>query len=878
MKDVADYTPMMRQYHSFKQRCKDSVLFFRMGDFYEMFYEDAKIASRVLGIALTSRAKGEKAVPMAGVPHHSASTYIQRLLKAGHKVAICEQVQDPKEAKGIVDRDITRIITPGTLTDENLLDDKVNNYLAGILPGRDMVGISWVELSTGKFEAEDVPRARLLDELHRLRPSECIIPEDTHDDILIRELGVSLGITVTRRPGWEFSRDSAYKALTEHFGTASLDGFGCEGLGPALGAGGAVVQYLKETQNNSLGHITKLERFRTQDTLLIDAATQRGLELIETVRTRQSEGSLLWVLDKTRTPMGARLLKEWILFPLISPEKIRLRQEGVSELYDNHALRELLRSLLKEVSDIERISTRISSGRSNARDLVYLKDSLEILPRLKETLSTAKSGILRFLHDGLETVEEVRVLVAAAFVDSPPQAIREGGMIREGYSPELDELRNIRRNGREWIANYQADEIRRTGITSLKVNYNKVFGYYIEVTNTHKDRIPGDYIRKQTLKNAERYITPELKDYESKVLTAEERSKELEYQLFERIRSQVAAFTPRLQMTGGKVAQLDVLLCLAQVAAENNYVCPEITEGAELRVSDGRHPVLEKTLGKGNFVPNNTDMDDKSTRVMIITGPNMAGKSTYIRQVALLVLMAQMGGFIPAREARVGVADRIFTRIGASDELHRGQSTFMVEMQEAANILNNATARSLIILDEIGRGTSTFDGLSIAWAMTEYVFKNTGARTLFATHYHELTGLADLFQGIKNYNVAVKEWGDEVIFLRKIVEGGSDKSYGIHVARLAGIPREVITRARLVLEQLEANSLDVYQRPKLGQPQAATGQNVQLSLFIPPEQAIIEDLRSMDITNLTPVEALNKLDELKGRLAKSEGLDVKSSG
>ncbi|MFQ5862595.1 MAG: DNA mismatch repair protein MutS [Candidatus Brocadiales bacterium] len=872
---MKDQTPMMRQYHSFKKRCKDAVLFFRMGDFYEMFYEDAKIASRVLGIALTSRAKGEKAVPMAGMPHHSAGTYIQRLIKAGYKVAICEQVQDPKEAKEVVERDITRIITPGTLTDDNLLEDKVNNYLAGILPGKDMAGLSWVELSTGRFGVEDVPHAQLLDELTRLRPSECIIPEDVQDIALMKELGMGLGITITRRPGWEFSRDTAYRALIEHFGTSSLEGFGCEGLGPALGAGGAIIQYLRETQINSLDHVTKLERFHTQDTLLMDAATQRGLELLETVRTRQNEGSLVWVLDKTCTPMGARLLKEWILFPLISVEKIRFRQEGVSELCGNHTLRESLRSLLKEISDMERISTRVSSGRTNARDLVSLKNSLEVLPRVKEALSVADSGGLCALCDGLEDVEEARVLVAAALVDNPPQTVREGGMIREGYSPELDELKGIRKNGREWIANFQAEEVRRTGITSLKVNYNKVFGYYIEVTNTHRDRIPKDYIRKQTLKNAERYITPELKDYESRVLTAEERARELEYQLFERIRSQVAGYTPRLQRVASNVAQLDVLLGLAQVATENNYTCPEMTEGAELRVSDGRHPVLEKTMGKGNFVPNSIDMDGESTKVMIITGPNMAGKSTYIRQVALLVLMAQMGSFIPAKGAKIGVVDRVFTRIGASDELYRGQSTFMVEMQEAANILNNATVRSLIILDEIGRGTSTFDGLSIAWAMTEHVFKNVGARTLFATHYHELTELATLFPGIKNYNVAVREWGEEVIFLRKIVEGGSDKSYGIHVARLAGIPREVVGRARHILEQLEANSLDIYQRPKLGQSQVEEGQveggqNVQLSLFVPREQAVIEDLKSLEPTKLTPIEALNKLDELKKRLLETE--------
>lgn len=867
---MSDLTPMMRQYHSFKERCRDAVLFFRMGDFYEMFYEDARIASRVLGIALTSRTKGEKAVPMAGVPHHSATSYIQRLIKAGYKVAICEQVQDPKEAKVVVDRDITRIITPGTLTDDNLLEDRVNNYLVGILPGKDVVGLSWVELSTGKFEVEDVPRERLLDELYRLRPSECIIPEDMQDVALMRELGAVLGIAITRRAGWEFSRDSAYRSLTEHFGTTSLEGFGCEDLGPALGAAGAVIQYLRETQNNSLGHITRLERFQTGDTLLMDAATQRGLELLETVRTRQSEGTLVWVLDKTLTPMGARMLKEWIIFPLISPEKIRSRQEGVEELHNDHVMRASVRSLLKEISDIERISTRVSSGRTNARDLVSLKNSLEVLPRLREALSPACSVIMASLRDGLEDFEEVRVLVATALVNSPPQTLREGGMIREGYSPELDELRSIRRNGREWIASFQAQEIRRTGIPSLKVNYNKVFGYYIEVTNTHRDRIPADYIRKQTLKNAERYITPELKDYESRVLTAEERSKELEYQLFEQIRSQVASYTPGLQRVASCIAQLDVLAGLAQVAAENGYTCPEVTDGMELRITDGRHPVLEKTMGRGDFVPNSIDMDGESTKVMIITGPNMSGKSTYIRQVALLVLMAQMGSFVPAKRARVGVVDRIFTRIGASDELHRGQSTFMVEMQETANILNNATARSLIILDEIGRGTSTFDGLSIAWAMTEYIFKKVGARTLFATHYHELTGLASLFPGIKNYNVAVREWGEEVIFLRKIVEGGSDKSYGIHVARLAGVPREVVTRARDILEQLETNSLDIYQRPKLGIGVAPSKQDIQLSLFVPREMSVIEDLRSLELTEITPLEALNKLDELKRRLSEAE--------
>ncbi|MHC4522764.1 MAG: DNA mismatch repair protein MutS [Planctomycetota bacterium] len=870
MKNTTEQTPMMKQYHSFKERCKDSVLFFRMGDFYEMFYEDAKIASRVLGIALTSRSKGEKAVPMAGVPHHAAGPYIRRLLQAGHKVAICDQVQDPSEAKGVVDRDITRVITPGTLTDENLLDDRASNYLACILPGREMAGLSWVELSTGRFEVEDIPPSMVLDQLHRLRPSECLIPEDARDSALVADLNAGLDVTLTRRPAWEFSKDTAYKTLTEHFGTSSLEGFGCEALGPAIGAGGAIMQYLKETQNGSLSHIAKLQRFSSQDSVLIDAITRRGLELTETARTRQTEGSLLWVLDRTRTPMGARLIKEWILFPLLSPDRIRSRHQAVGELHADHTLRENLRPLLKEISDIERISTRISSGRSNARDLVSLKNSLDVVPRLKEALAAVKASELLSVGGGLEDLEEVRVPVSTALVDSPPQTVREGGMIREGYSPELDELRSIRRNGKEWIARYQADEIKRSGIASLKVNFNRVFGYYIEITNAYKDRVPQEYIRKQTLKNAERYITPELKDYESRVLTADERAKELEHQIFERIRSEVAGYTLRLQRVAGNVARLDVLLSLAQVAAENGYVRPEICDGTELLVEEGRHPVLEKTMGKGSFVPNDVEMDETSTKVMVITGPNMAGKSTYIRQVALLLLMAQMGSFVPAKKATIGVVDRVFTRIGASDELHRGQSTFMVEMQEAANILNNATARSLIILDEIGRGTSTFDGLSIAWAMTEYIYKNVGARTLFATHYHELTGLAELLPGVKNFNVAVKEWGDDVIFLRKIVAGGSDKSYGIHVARLAGIPREVVKKAGQILEQLEANALDVYQRPRLGLVSAKETENIQLSLFAPKGQAVVDDLQALDITALTPIEALNKLNEYKEKLGRPE--------
>lgn len=895
---MTDLTPMMQQYRAVKERHKDCLLFFRLGDFYEMFYEDAKTASRVLGITLTSRAKGDKAVPMAGVPHHAASAYINKLIKAGYKVAICEQIEDPKEAKGVVERDIVRVLTPGTLTDENLLEERVNNYLVGISPRRDKVGLAWVELSTGRFEVEETSRMGLMDALYRLRPAECLLPEDAiaGEGLLLEELKATLGSMVTPRPPWEFSRDTAYQALLEHFRVANLEGFGCQDMEHALGAAGAVLLYLRDTHRESLSHICKLKRHGINNCLLIDATTQRGLELLETIRTRESAGSLLGVLDLTLTPMGARLLRQWILSPLLDPTEINHRQEGVQGLFSQQGLRTSLRSYLKNMADMERISTRVSAGRSNARELVSLKDSLEQVGRLKEALAGATlvenppsfgrvvdqdngagarpaPTILKGLGERLDTLEEVRGLISTALVANPPPGLKEGGLIREGYHAELDELRNIGRNGKSWLTNFQVEEIRRTGISSLKVGYNKVFGYYIEVTNTHKERIPQGYVRRQTLKNAERYITPELKEYESRVLTAEERAKGLEYELFEEIRKKVASHTASLQEVAGAVAELDVLVSLAQVAVENNYTRPEITEDRRLHIAEGRHPVLEKTLGRGKFVPNSIDIDGEVNRVMVITGPNMAGKSTYIRQVALLVLMAQMGSFIPAREARMGVVDRIFTRVGASDELSRGQSTFMVEMQESANILNNATGRSLIILDEVGRGTSTFDGLSIAWALTEYIYKHLGARTLFATHYHELTELALLFPGIKNYNVAVREWGEEVVFLRKIVEGGTDKSYGIHVARLAGVPKEVITRAKEILEELEANSLDAYQRPKLGAKkpdERAAGspptEPLQIPLFFPKEQGVIDDIKGLDVSLLTPLEALNKLDELKKRL------------
>jgi DNA mismatch repair protein MutS len=873
-------TPMMQQYMSIKRKHEDALLFFRMGDFYEMFYDDARIAAKILGITLTSRSKGEKAIPMAGIPHHAAESYIPKLIKAGYKVAVCEQLQngsgktgknDSKtETKGIVEREVTRVITPGTLTEDAMLNDKDNNYLLSLFLNDDRIGLSWVDISTGEFMVQDIIKSNLLDELTRINPSECILPENFvfKEFDLSERLSVDFNVMITNRADWEFSRETAYSKLTSHFGTASLEGFGCEDIGPSLSAAGALINYLDETQKTSLNHINRIEKFSSHNRLVLDSSTQQSLELVKTSRTHQKEGSLLGIMDQTKTPMGGRLLRNWLICPLCISKDIISRQDGVGELYNSKNLCREICELLRDVYDIERITTKVSFGRANARDLISLKQSLSVLPKLKTAISVCNSPVLKSLCESLDILEEVRVLISTALVSEPPHSIRDGGIIKEGYDHDLDELRNISRNGKTWIAGFQSKEMDRTGINSLKIGYNRVFGYYIEITNVHKDSIPETYIRKQTLKNAERYITPELKEYETKVLTADERAKELEYEIFQGIRDEISSYTKRIQKTADVIAHLDCFSSLAKIAVENGYTRPEITDGPCLKIVDGRHPVLEKTLMAEKFIPNDIDLDGVSSQIMVITGPNMAGKSTYIRQVALLVLMAQMGSFIPAKEATIGVVNRIFTRVGAMDELAKGQSTFMVEMNEAANILNNATKRSLIILDEVGRGTSTFDGVSIAWALTEYIYEHLKARTLFATHYHELTELALLFPGIKNYNVAVREWEDEIIFLRKIIEGGADKSYGIHVARLAGMPKEVIQRSKVILANLEAETLDINGKPKF----ASINKNKkgfkqkQLTLFNSPENLVTEEIKNLDISKITPIDALNKLHKLKEKL------------
>jgi DNA mismatch repair protein MutS len=865
---------MMRQYLGFKNKHQDAILLFRMGDFYELFFDDAKIAARVLGIALTSREKGENAAPMAGFPCHSAENYIKRLIEAGHRVAVCEQVEDPSSANGLVERDIVRVITPGTLTEEDILDRNSNNFLAAISKQNDLYGLAWVDLSTGDFEVEEVNEGSLGDSLRRINPSECLLPEvnmeenDSHP--ALTEL--SEECLVTSRPPWEFSTDEGYRTLTEHFGTATLDGFGCEDMEAAIGAGGALMAYLEETQRGAIRHITRITPFNPGDYLFLDRTTQRSLELVETIRGSKREGTLLDILDKTITPPGARLLKRWLLTPLKRKENIKSRLDAVSELVERTALRKELSEGLKNVYDIERLATKISTGRANARDVIALRNSLKQLPPLREKLSEGESALLQSLSQRITPLPEVTELAESAIAPDPPTTLTEGGIIRDGYNAELDELRQTASKGKKWIAEFESREMERAGIQSLKVGYNKVFGYYIEVTNAHREKVPDNYIRKQTLKNSERYITPELKEWESQVLTAGEKARELEYNLFQEVREAISQYTEQLQQVSQAIATLDVLLSFATVSVQQGYIRPEITETVELSIEEGRHPVLDQIMSE-EFVPNGVNMDGNENSVLIITGPNMAGKSVYIRQTALLVLMAQMGCFIPAHKATIGIVDRIFTRVGASDEQRRGQSTFMVEMVEVANILNNATPRSLIILDEVGRGTSTFDGVSIAWATAEHIHNKVRARTLFATHYHELAQLSKSLPRVQNLNVAVREWQGEVIFLHRIVPGHADESYGIHVAKIAGVPEEVVHRAREILNHLEENTIGPDDRATFAPETKAretANKVIQKPLFQPLEDKIREKLLQVNVEETTPIEALQILNELVEKIRGKE--------
>ncbi len=871
-------TPMMKQYQEAKRACPDALLLFRMGDFYELFHDDAKKAATLLGLALTSREKGENPIPMAGFPHHQLESYLGKLIRAGVRAAVCEQVEDPKKAKGLVRREVTRIVTPGTVTDEQLLDPRESNYLAAVVGGNsdgtkpgEQAGVAWVELSTGRFVAAGFPAKRLVDQLARIAPAECLISEDAAP--LPPPLGEQM--MVTRRPTWTFSHQLAEEALAKHFGTASLEGFGWgadkDADALAIRAAGAVLDYLNETQKSSLDHVDSLIPYRTSGTLEIDEASRRSLEISRTIRDHRREGSLLAVLDRTVTAMGSRLLADWVANPLTDAGAIGRRHDAVEELVGEPALTADLCEALRKVYDVERLIARVVTGRATPRDLNFLGRTLRCLPALKAKLTARRSRLLGELEAEIDLCADLRSQLDAALVDDCPLAAREGGFIREGFNAPLDELRELARGGKQWIAQYQAEITRRSGIPNLKVGFNKVFGYYIEVTNTHRDKIPDDFIRKQTLKNAERYITPELKEYEEKVLTADEKAKDLEYELFLELRDAVAASRRRMQSTAAVLAQIDVLVALAELARGRNYCRPEMVDEPVLRISDGRHPVLDIIEPEGTFVPNDTAAGGETPNILLITGPNMSGKSTYIRQVALLTLMAQIGSFVPAKKAAIGVADRIFARVGASDELSRGQSTFMVEMIETARILNTATERSLVILDEIGRGTSTYDGISLAWSVVEYLHRHIGCRTLFATHYHELTDLEHSLANVGNLNVAVREWQDEVVFLHKIVDGPADKSYGIHVAQLAGVPKEVIERGKEILSQLEEEHLDAGGRAKISRPvDAPKPAEIQLTLFGPAEHPLLDELRKIDVNETSPMAALQLLQQWQEILTKKK--------
>ncbi len=863
-------TPMMQQYRELKGRDPEALLLFRMGDFYEMFDDDAERASALLGLAVATRDKdkGPNATKMAGFPHPALESYLAKLVRAGVRAAVCEQVEDPRFAKGIVKREIVRVVTPGTLTDDSMLDPKAANHLASVVEVRGRLGLAWVELSTGRFSLTGVSRTELVDEIARLDPAEALISEVCIDAPWARALRAGATLAVTPRPSWDFVPEQARKVLHEHFGTTTLGGFGVEDEAPEVQAAGALIAYLRETQKAAIGHIARLTPYHRREVLALDEMTRRSLELTRTLREGRREGSLLHAIDRTCTPMGARLLAEWLTSPLTAVGPIVERHDAVAELVRDGSLRADLRSALDGASDLERLAARVGTSRATPRDLVCLARTLALLPRVKARLTARPSKRLADLEAGIELCPEIRSTIEAALVDDPPLPLKEGGLIRDGYHADLDEQRDLARGGKSWIAKYQAEQARRTGIGGLKVGYNKVFGYYIEVTHAqggNGSRIPADFIRKQTVKNAERYITPELKEYEDKVRNAEERANALEYELFTTLRDRVAADAPRLIQAGAVMAQVDTLCGLAELAAKQGYCRPEMVEGPTLEIEGGRHPVLDALMPPGAFVPNDLKLGPDDGLVLLITGPNMAGKSTYIRQVALTAVLAQMGGFVPARRARVGVVDRLFARVGATDELGRGQSTFMVEMTETANILNNATPRSLIILDEIGRGTSTFDGVSLAWAITEHLHDKVGARTLFATHYHELVDLEKTKARLRNANVAVREHDGEIVFLHRIIPGGADQSYGIHVARLAGVPAPVLARAREILAFLEKQHVPETTPGPV--PRVKTGRSLQNSLFAALPDPLLDELRRFDPIGLTSEAALDlvrRLRELAG--------------
>jgi DNA mismatch repair protein MutS len=856
---MPELTPLMKQYFSIKEQYPDCIVLFRLGDFYEMFGSDAETASRILQIALTTRDKTkDDPMPMCGVPYFAAESYISKLIKAGLKVAVCEQMEDPKNAKGIVAREVVKVITPGTHTPEH---PKENNYIISIFPSGDRHGIAAADVSTGQFMVFETGE-NIEDEVNRFEPKEILMPSSFKESI---HYGQTLsGFYLSSVDDWLYDYSEAYQKLLAHFRVSSLEGYGCEGLSAAVSAAGALIEYLENTRKG-FPAFKKITTLQQTSNMLLDAATQRNLELTHNLKDGSRENTLLWALDETLSPMGGRFLRAALLRPLTDIGEINTRQAAIGFLVDDFELLETLRTSLRTIQDLERLASRASSGTANARDLIAIKNSLSNLPKLKKALSDSREPYLKSLSTALSEFSLLRELIAKAIVDSPPQGMRDGGIIRDGYHAEVDTLRNISTRGKDFIAEIESREKKRTGISSLKIGYNRIFGYYIEVTKANLDMIPEDYIRKQTLVGGERFITPELKEYEEKVLGSEEKLKNLEQEVFQRVLESVREEADQLFKTAGTLSIVDFLSSLSVVAKRHNYVRPVIVEEPEIDMLEARHPVLERVLVNEKFIPNNTCIDMQNNQLLILTGPNMAGKSTYMRQVALIVLMAQTGSFVPAASARIGIADRIFTRIGAADFLSKGQSTFMVEMIEVANIVNNATERSLIILDEVGRGTSTFDGISIAWALAEHILNRIKARTLFATHYNELTELSLIHDGVKNYNIAVREWGDEIIFLRKIEEGPADKSYGIQVARLAGVPDAVISRSKEVLYNLQNESLNDTGKPRLSGGKGKKRRE-QLDLFSSVHDAVISAIAHLDTESLSPDEALSLLAEFRDKL------------
>lgn len=865
---TAKTTPMMQQYLSIKERYPDVLLFYRMGDFYEMFFEDAQLASRELEITLTSRNKNDETpIPMCGVPHRAAGGYIARLIEKGYKVAICDQMEDPKSAKGLVKRDVVRVVTPGMIIEDELLDEKSNNYILAVSRNRQTLGLASLDISTGTFRLTETKNpAAVIDEIMRVAPKEILLPESlSSDEPFSTIVGQDSNRAVSKMEDRIFAFDVSRRRLLEQFDTLSLEGFGCESFKAGVGAAGALIHYVSETQRQKIEHLQSIQTYSLDRFLVVDDQSCRNLELSANLRNGTRQGTLLGIVDQTVTAMGGRLMAHWLRYPLLEPVGIEKRQDAVADAVEQMQTRKELRESLKAVRDLERLGSKISMGHGNARDLTALKQSIQALGAIFGNLEGLTAPLFRYDTD-IGVLNELAGLIDLAIREDAPPVISEGGMIRKGYHEELDELIRISRDGKGWLAELEEKERNHTGINTLKVRFNKVFGYFIEVPRSHSEAVPDHYVRKQTLVNAERYITDDLKHFEARVLNAEEQRASLEQEIFLSLRDRVKGHHADIQNVARFIARVDCLAAFAEVAQNNDYCRPQIHTDGTLDIQEGRHPVVEKLITAERFVPNSILLDNRENQVLVITGPNMAGKSTVLRQVALMTIMAQMGAFVPAERAGISITDRIFTRVGALDNLSAGQSTFMVEMQETANIVNNATADSLIILDEIGRGTSTYDGLSIAWAVAEHLhdLNGTGTRTLFATHYHELTELEEQFDRVKNYNIAVKEWNDEIIFLRKLVKGGTNRSYGIQVARLAGIPEAVVRRAKKILARVEAG-----EHPRADNPAAAEKRSepakghVQLGLFSPMERKLVESLQLMDVSRMTPIDALNALNELQ---------------